>query len=286
MNKKHLKTGAYLVMMIFILIFALLIFSNMEKIFGVFESTSQYSTVSNKIQGLYLYITLALALPFIFLLTLLFVNFINDSITVKATYQENNQDTEKQEKEEEETEENKKEKEKIEKQKKEKYFQEKKSDLKDCLKQEFSKKKLKDSKIISEKILSCISKQYEIVQGEIFLVDKKDKKDVLKLSSTYAFYIPEEKVFEFEIGEGLIGQVAKAKQSLMLNEIPEGYIQASSGLGNATPSCLIIVPMINNTGDLMGVFELATFKNFCEHDQKLLEEIGEFICQFYQQNEK
>lgn len=286
MNNKHIKTGIYLLLLVFLFITSLLVFNYMSNIFNAFESTAQYSEVQKQIQTLYILITLSVAIPFIFILTLLFISFFNNSIELKSVGQEESFEKLEEQKRKKEKKNDDKEQEKIEKQAREKEYKEKTTELKDCLKQKINKKKSAGHKQLSEKILSCISKQYEIVQGEIYLLEKKDKKDMLTLSSTYAYYIPEEKVFEFEIGEGLIGQVGKAKESLALNEIPEGYIQVTSGLGSSTPSNLIIIPMVNENDELIGVYELAAFKEFNENDKKLLEDIGSFICQFYKQNEK
>ena len=283
--KKTYKIGAYALILIFIIFLSVFIFNTAASIFKTFESTQEFSQISSSIQNLYLQIILALAVPFIFILVLLFLHFFNSSVEIEIENSALETSREDKEKEEEKQQKSDEDRIKAEKAEREKFYKEQKAKLKECFKENLSKK-ITDHKIVSKKILSCLSNFYEIVQAEVYLSEKKDKKNILKLSETYAFFIPEEKLFEFEIGEGLIGQVAKERACLNLTDVPEGYIKVASGLGSSTPSNLIIVPMINNKEELVGVFEMASFKSFTEDDNVLLEDIGTFICQFYSQTDK
>ncbi len=150
-----------------------------------------------------------------------------------------------------------------------------------CLTKELKNGKVSNAKVVSETILSCISKVYEITQAEIFLRQKTTESDKLVLSSTYAFYIPEEKVYEFEIGEGLIGQVAKAGEALYIGELPQGYITVKSGLGSATPSHLAIIPWKNKEGEVFAIIEIATFKSLTKKDMELIQTLDDKLVDFY-----
>lgn len=153
--------------------------------------------------------------------------------------------------------------------------------LAECIDKFMAQGKTDDQKKTSEGILRCISQVFEITQAEIFIREKGEDSDKIILSATYAFYIPEEKVFEFQIGEGLIGQVAKAGTYLYLDDLPEGYITVKSGLGSATPNHLLIVPWKNQDGDTMAVLELASFKPFHLNDIQILESLATKISAFY-----
>lgn len=130
-------------------------------------------------------------------------------------------------------------------------------------------------KQICEKIVKEISKTLEVVQGEFFIKKVKDNK--IQLIGTYAYYIPEDQIIEFEIGEGLIGQVAKEKKLLNLDNVPNGYITIASGLGKATPENLVIFPLVSGD-DLVGIIELASFEKFTKYDEKLFNEISVIIA--------
>jgi len=121
-----------------------------------------------------------------------------------------------------------------------------------------------DNNIVAKKILKEFANIFQIVQGEIYLF--KDNR--IKLLETYAYFVAEGKIIEFEIGDGLIGQVAKEKKPLCLDNIPENYITVASGLGQATPSNLIIFPILFEE-NLIGIIELASFIKFSRFDEAL-----------------
>jgi len=111
-----------------------------------------------------------------------------------------------------------------------------------------------------DKLLINFAKKFNFVQGVFFVLDKRDSK--FKTTGTYAFY-SEEVYREFELGEGLTGQVAKEKKMLIINNIPEKYITILSGLGNGTPNYLIILPIVKEDSTI-ALLEFASFEKIDE----------------------
>lgn len=122
-----------------------------------------------------------------------------------------------------------------------------------------------------EHILSLISREIEIVQGELFLKSSKTDTDY-ELIATYAYYIPEEQKMDFVEGEGLLGQVAKGQKPLNLKNLPQGYLAITSGLGQSSNAHLMIQPLINQN-QTIGVIELASFKEFNTEQEEFLENL-------------
>jgi putative methionine-R-sulfoxide reductase with GAF domain len=120
----------------------------------------------------------------------------------------------------------------------------------------------------SEEFLLNVSKNMEIVQGLSFF--KKPDDELFKISGKYAF-VEETAPSDFKIGETLPGQVAKDQKLLNVNNIPKDYILVYSGLGDAYPSNLMIVPVIYDEKTI-GIFELASFKEFSKNDEKIISE--------------
>ena len=128
-----------------------------------------------------------------------------------------------------------------------------------------------------EKLLLNISKKNDIVQAIAF---KKDKKtEVFSILASYA-YFSESKPPTFTVGETLPGQVAKNKVTLNLKEVPENYINIVSGLGKGTPNNLLIVPILANDNECIGIIEFASFKSFTDQKAKLFENIGLMINEY------
>ena len=81
---------------------------------------------------------------------------------------------------------------------------------------------------------------------------------------------------EFAIGEGLVGQCAMERQPITITKPPHDYIQISSGLGEATPAVIAVLPIIQ-AGTLRGVIELAALQPFSPREMALLDELTPVI---------
>lgn len=75
----------------------------------------------------------------------------------------------------------------------------------------------------------------------------------------------------YAVGEGLVGQCAMEKASIMLTA-PQDYIRIGSGLGEAPPACIIVLPVIHGER-VLGVLEMASFQPFGEREIALLEAV-------------
>lgn len=126
-------------------------------------------------------------------------------------------------------------------------------------------------------ILKTICNYIGANQGGLFIIQEKDNNKILELSASYAYNRRKYLSKEIEIGEGLVGQCAFEKQVTNLTEIPDHYIEISSGLGNSNPNNLILVPLILND-EIYGVIELASFELFDEHHIEYLELSAESIA--------
>ena len=129
-------------------------------------------------------------------------------------------------------------------------------------------------------IISGLVKYIKGNQGAIFTVqeDPEDEQlQVLTRIGTYAF--GRNKYIEDTIkpGSGLVGQAFLEQETIHMIDIPEDYIKIVSGLGDAPPKSLLIVPMKFND-QIYGVLEIASFNNFEKHEIEFLETIAESIA--------
>ncbi|MER5460670.1 HAMP domain-containing protein [Streptomyces sp. NPDC002668] len=80
----------------------------------------------------------------------------------------------------------------------------------------------------------------------------------------------------FRPGETLIGTAAEEKRTIQVN-VPPGYLRISSGLGEASPAYVIVLPVLFE-GKVLGVIELASFQPFTQIQRDFLNQIAEMIA--------
>jgi HAMP domain-containing protein len=125
---------------------------------------------------------------------------------------------------------------------------------------------------LSFQILSYLVNYMDANQGGIFITNNEDQNNIiLELQSFYAFN--RRKYFKktFELGEGLVGNCAIEKKRAHLTEIPDNYIQITSGLGGSNPKSLVLIPM-KLEEEVLGVIEIASFNKFEDYQIDFLEQ--------------
>ncbi|HYG37238.1 MAG TPA: GAF domain-containing protein [Cytophagales bacterium] len=127
-------------------------------------------------------------------------------------------------------------------------------------------------------VLVFITKYMKAQQGGLFLLREDEEKNTyLELTSCYAFNRKKYTKKRIELGEGLVGQTFLEGKTIMYTEVPDGYTQITSGLGEATPNCLLIVPMKYNE-QVEAVIEIAGFEKYDKYQVEFLERLGEITA--------
>ncbi|MDW7692257.1 GAF domain-containing protein [Flammeovirgaceae bacterium SG7u.111] len=131
---------------------------------------------------------------------------------------------------------------------------------------------------LSDVVIKQLVKYLDANQGGLFISNGKDGDgEVLELQTCYAY--ERKKYLQKEIlpGEGLVGQCFIEKEPIYMTEIPEDYMEITSGLGKSTPKNIIIVPLIYNER-VVGVIELASFNVMEEYKLLFVEKVAEGIA--------
>jgi len=124
-------------------------------------------------------------------------------------------------------------------------------------------------------IISYLVKYMDANQGGFFLVEQKDGQEkYFDLKASYAY--DRRKFADKKIvwGEGIIGTCAMEKQSVYMTDLPDGYLEITSGIGQATPDHLLIVPLLVQN-EVLGIIELASFKTILDFEIGFVESIAE-----------
>ena len=132
-----------------------------------------------------------------------------------------------------------------------------------------------DFKLFADQIIAFLVSYLGAQQGGLFVVNDDDQ--CLQLEASYAF---DKKRFvekRIAFGNGLVGQAYLEKKPIILTQVPEGYTHITSGLGDATPRCLMVMPFAYNQ-KVEAVIELASFDAFEVYQQEFLTKAGEFVA--------
>ncbi|MGH4139774.1 response regulator [Clostridium sp.] len=127
---------------------------------------------------------------------------------------------------------------------------------------------------LSTNIITYISKYLNAQIGVVYI---KTKDDTFKLIGSYAGCNPENSSKEIKLGEGIIGQAALEKQTIVITNVPEDYIKIASGVGTSVPRNILVAPFVYEN-EVLGIIELGSFSKFTEIQLKFIKEISSSIA--------
>lgn len=127
-------------------------------------------------------------------------------------------------------------------------------------------------KDLSNALISEVCKYLKAQQGVLFLL-KDIQGNELQVAGTFVSGQVAALLHDLNQG-GLVEQVRRDSQPVHLKEVPPGYVAVKSGLGEAHPAELLLVPVLFEH-KLLGVLELATFQPLRAEDLALAQELAD-----------
>jgi signal transduction histidine kinase/CheY-like chemotaxis protein/HAMP domain-containing protein len=134
----------------------------------------------------------------------------------------------------------------------------------------------RDLEVVCELIMEELAPLLGAQHGTFFLTEDWSGERRLRLIAGYGLHADKNAPIQYRIGQSLIGQVAKSKRPVVVDDIPQGYIKISSGLGDASPANLAIIPILFED-QVLGVVELASFTRFTAIQIAFLEQLAETL---------
>jgi signal transduction histidine kinase/HAMP domain-containing protein/CheY-like chemotaxis protein len=130
------------------------------------------------------------------------------------------------------------------------------------------------TKLIMSELTPLVTSQH----GAFFLVEGEDEDLDLRLVASYGGTggSASKKRDRFALGEGLVGQAAVEAKPILVEDVPKDYIKVKSGLGEARPRNIIVLPVVFEE-QVLGVIELASLQAVSEINRAFLEQITETI---------
>lgn len=131
---------------------------------------------------------------------------------------------------------------------------------------------------LSYEITRYLVSYLKVNQGGVYLLNETKNGDkYFELTACIAFDRRKyaDKIINWS--EGLIGRCGLEKETILLTDVPHNYINITSGLGEANPGTILIVPLKTND-ELFGVIELAAFQRLQPFEVELVEKSAESIA--------
>jgi signal transduction histidine kinase/HAMP domain-containing protein/CheY-like chemotaxis protein len=136
----------------------------------------------------------------------------------------------------------------------------------------------RDLETVSQLIMSELSPAVSAQHGAFFLADHDEDTGEyeLRLLASYGYTRRKSVSNRFKPGDGLVGQAALERKPILIVDPPEDYVHISSGLGEAPPRNIIVIPVLFED-QVLAVIELASFRSFGEIILQFLDQLTETI---------
>lgn len=142
-----------------------------------------------------------------------------------------------------------------------------------------------DNIMLARNILLLLCRYLELPVGVFYICETAEYQQKthtpqihsLKMVASYGYTRRKNLASQFALGEGLVGQAALEKQLIVISQVPEDYIHVQSGLGEAVPRTILVLPFMYD-GELKGVVELGSFASFSELQLEFLQQVSEAIA--------
>ncbi|MFD5481351.1 HAMP domain-containing protein [Streptomyces hawaiiensis] len=128
------------------------------------------------------------------------------------------------------------------------------------------------AELIMDELVPLVSAQY----GAFYLAEDGDDGPELRLVGSYGYPEENSRPSRIAFGRTLVGQAARSRRTILVEELPDGYVTISSGLGQVVPTALVLLPIVVE-GQVLGVIELASVTPFTQIHRDFLAQLMETI---------
>lgn len=135
-----------------------------------------------------------------------------------------------------------------------------------------------DSGQLANKLLPELIRFLKANQGALYVLEDNDQNDLkMQMIGCYAWDRTKHLDQKISMDDGLIGQAWREQERIYITDVPDNFIQISSGLGESNPKAILILPLkFNET--IFGILEIASFYLFEDHQLEFLERLAESIA--------
>ncbi|MEW2303640.1 HAMP domain-containing protein [Streptomyces sp. NPDC006655] len=130
----------------------------------------------------------------------------------------------------------------------------------------------RDLPVVAELIMDELAPLAAAQYGAFYLAEDTPRGHELRLVGSYGYPDDADRPTRIPVGRSLVGQVARNRRPITVEDLPEGYVTISSGLGQAVPRALMVLPIVVEE-QVLGVIELASLTGFTQIHQDFLTQL-------------
>ncbi|MCI3273566.1 HAMP domain-containing protein [Streptomyces cylindrosporus] len=130
----------------------------------------------------------------------------------------------------------------------------------------------RDLPVVAELIMDELTPLVAAQYGAFYLAEDTEQGHELRLVGSYGCPDDADRPIRIPVGRSLVGQAARNRRAITVEELPPGYVTISSGLGHAVPSALVVLPIVVED-QVLGVIELASVTRFTQIHQDFLAQL-------------
>ena len=136
-----------------------------------------------------------------------------------------------------------------------------------------------DVQKLCDEIIGSLVKYLKANQGALYIIDEADAGEEKTMSMISCYAWDKKKFINQNIhkGEGLAGQAWQEMDTIYITDVPQNYIRITSGLGDANPTSILIMPLKVND-QIFGVVELASFLKMADFEIDFVKKVAESIA--------
>ncbi|HTI24197.1 MAG TPA: HAMP domain-containing protein, partial [Kutzneria sp.] len=132
----------------------------------------------------------------------------------------------------------------------------------------------RDLAVVADLVMDQLTPLVGCQYGAFYLTEEGDGVPYLRLIGSYGH--PDDEgngqPTRFRWGQSLVGQAARSKRTIALEDAPADYVTISSGLGRTAARTVIVLPIVVE-GQVLGAIELASAHQFTPIQRAFLEQL-------------
>ncbi|UGT42594.1 HAMP domain-containing protein [Nocardia yamanashiensis] len=128
------------------------------------------------------------------------------------------------------------------------------------------------AELIMDELVPLVSAQF----GAFYLADDTVDPPELRLLGSYGSPEKPGSTPSFTFGQSLVGQAARSRRTIAVDDVPGDYVTISSGLGRTAPVNLLVLPIVVED-QVLGVIELASLHRFTRIHRDFLDQLMETV---------